>query len=138
MIIILAKMKKIISSLFQIDLVCWLVKWNLKTTNAFSLGGLNFKGFDYRGLGPIDTDTYLGGNNFYTLTLGYGGQFLFDKKDNINFRTFITSGSIWDSDYAANNDFKNRLSAGLSLDIMTAVFQYLFHMLFQYKKKMKI
>lgn len=97
-------------------------KNNLKTTNAFSLGGLNFKGFDYRGVGPIDSGIYLGGNNFYTSTLGYGSQFLFDKKDNINFRTFITSGSIWGSDYSSNNDFKNRISAGISADILTAVF----------------
>ena len=83
-------------------------KNNLKTTNAFSLGGLNFKGFDYRGVGPIDSGTYLGGNNFYTTTLGYGSQFIFDKKDNINFRSFITSGSIWGSDYSSNNEFKNR------------------------------
>ena len=95
---------------------------NLKTINAFSLGGLNFKGFDYRGVGPFSGSTYLGGNNFYTVTLGHGGQFLFDKKDNINFRSFITSGSIWGSDYTSNNDFKNRLSAGMSLDILTAVF----------------
>jgi len=60
-------------------------KNNLKTTNAFSLGGLNFKGFDYRGVGPTNSNIYLGGNNFYTTTLGYGGQFIFDKKDNINF-----------------------------------------------------
>ena len=97
-------------------------KNNLKTTNAFSLGGLNFKGFDYRGVGPIDNGIYLGGNNFYTSTIGYGGQFLFDKKDNINFRSFITSGSIWGSDYSSNNDFKNRISAGISIDILTAVF----------------
>ena len=95
---------------------------NLKTINAFSLGGLNFKGFDYRGVGPTRGSTYLGGNNFYTVTLGHGGQFLFDKKDNINFRSFITSGSIWGSDYTSNNDFKNRLSAGISIDILTAVF----------------
>ena len=97
-------------------------KNNLKTTNAFSLGGLNFKGFDYRGVGPIDSGIYLGGNNFYTSTIGYGSQFLFDKKDNINFRTFITSGSIWGSDYSSNNDFKNRTSVGISADILTAVF----------------
>lgn len=95
---------------------------NLKTTNAFSLGGLNFKGFDYRGVGPSSGDIYLGGNNFYTVTLGHGGQFLFDKKDNINFRTFVTSGSIWGSDYSSNNNFKNRISAGMSIDILTAVF----------------
>ena len=35
-------------------------------------------------------------------------NFLFDKKDNINFRFFITFGSIWGSDYSSNNDFKNR------------------------------
>jgi len=95
---------------------------NLKTINAFSLGGMNFKGFDYRGIGSRDSSIYLGGNNFYTSTLGYGGKFLFDKSDNINYRTFITSGSIWGSDYSSNNTFKNRLSAGISLDIMTAVF----------------
>ena len=95
---------------------------NLKTINAFSLGGLNFKGFDYRGVGPTSGSNYLGGNNFYTLTLGHGGQFIFDKKDNINFRSFLTSGSIWGSDYSSNNEFKNRLSAGISIDILTAVF----------------
>ena len=95
---------------------------NLKTTNAFSLGGLNFKGFDYRGVGPSSGDIYLGGNNFYTITLGYGSQFIFDKKDNINFRTFVTSGSIWGSDYVSDNNFKNRVSAGMSIDILTAVF----------------
>ena len=83
---------------------------------------MNFKGFDYRGIGSRDSSIYLGGNNFYTSTLGYGGKFLFDKSDNINYRTFITSGSLWGSDYATNNTFKNRLSAGISFDIMTAVF----------------
>ena len=95
---------------------------DLKTINSFSLGGMNFKGFDYRGIGSRDSSIYLGGNNFYTSTLGYGGKFLFDKSDNINYRTFITSGSLWGSDYATNNTFKNRLSAGISFDIMTAVF----------------
>ena len=110
-------------------------KNNLKTTNAFSLGGLNFKGFDYRGVGPIDNGIYLGGNNFYTATIGYGGQFLFDKKDNINFRSFLTSGSIWGSDYSSNNDFKNRISAGISIDILTAVFPVSFSYAVPIKKE---
>ena len=46
-------MKKITSSLSQIDLVLLILNGNLKTTNAFSLGGLNFKGFDYRGVGLV-------------------------------------------------------------------------------------
>ena len=94
---------------------------NLKTTNAFSLGGLNFKGFDYRGIGPLDNNIYLGGNKYFTSTIGYGSTFLFDDKDNVNLKIFITTGSIWDSDYTQDNDFELRSSAGLSFDLLTAI-----------------
>jgi outer membrane protein insertion porin family len=94
---------------------------NLTTTNAFSLGGLNFKGFDYRGIGPKNDNIYLGGNKYFTSTIGYGSSFLFDEKDNINFKIFSTLGSLWDSDYDMNSEFDLRSSAGISLDILTAV-----------------
>ncbi len=94
---------------------------NLKTINAFSLGGLNFKGFDYRGIGQKENNVYLGGNKFYTSTIGYGGSFIFDKKDNINFRTFYTMGSLWDSDYSSSDNIFHRSSIGISLDILTPV-----------------
>ncbi|MFL2533582.1 MAG: outer membrane protein assembly factor BamA [Alphaproteobacteria bacterium] len=95
---------------------------NLKTINAFSLGGLNFKGFDYRGIGQKENNVYLGGNKFYTSTIGYGGLFIFDKKDNLNFRTFYTMGSLWDNDYSSNDNIFHRSSIGVSLDILTPVF----------------
>ena len=44
------------------------------------LGGLNFKGFDYRGIGPIDNNIYLGGNKFFTSTIGYGSILFLTKK----------------------------------------------------------
>ena len=94
---------------------------NLRTVNAFSLGGLNFKGFEYRGVGPNQSNIYLGGNKFFTSTIGYGGSFLFDEKDNINTKLFYTLGSIWDSDYTNDNDLEVRSSAGISFDILTAV-----------------
>ena len=94
---------------------------NLKTINAFSLGGLNFKGFDYRGIGQKENNVYLGGNKFYTSTIGYGGSFIFDKKDNINFRTFYTMGSLWDNDYSSSDNIFHRSSIGISLDILTPV-----------------
>ena len=93
----------------------------LKTKNAFSLGGLNFKGFDYRGIGPFDNKIYLGGNNYFTSTIGYGSSFLFDEKDNVNIKLFLTAGSLWGSDYTSNNDLDLRISSGLSFDILTAV-----------------
>ncbi len=93
----------------------------LKTKNAFGLGGLNFKGFDYRGIGPYDGTIYLGGNEFFTSTLGYGSSFIFDEKDNINVKFFLTTGSIWNSDYVSSSDIDLRTSFGTSFDFITAV-----------------
>ena len=93
----------------------------LKTKDTFSLGGLNFKGFDYSGIGPKNLNNiYLGGNKYFTSTLGYGSNFLFDETDNINFKLFYTFGSLWDSDYI-NSDFRLRSSVGISFDLLTAV-----------------
>ena len=89
--------------------------------NSFSLGGLNFKGFDYRGLGIFDDNVYLGGKKYFTSTIGYGSTFLFDKKDNMNFKLFYSFGSIWDNDYSTNDDFQLRSSFGISFDVLTAI-----------------
>ncbi len=93
----------------------------LKTTYAYSLGGLNFKGFDYRGIGPKSEGIYLGGNRFFTSTVGIGGSFLFDDKDNISTKLFYTVGSLWDSDYTSQNDLNLRSSVGISLDVLTEI-----------------
>jgi len=94
---------------------------NLKTINTFSLGGLSLKGFDYRGVGPVTSNgIYLGGNKFFTSTIGYGTKFLFDEKDNINLKFFITAGSIWDSDYT-NSSYDIRAAIGSSFDFLTPV-----------------
>ena len=93
----------------------------LKTTYAYSLGGLNFKGFDYRGIGPKLDEIYLGGNKFFTSTVGIGGSFLFDDKDNISTKLFYTVGSLWDSDYTSQNDLNLRSSIGISLDVLTQI-----------------
>jgi len=97
------------------------LKGKLKTKETFNLGGLNFKGFKYNGIGPSNSNNiYLGGNKYFTSTIGYGSKFLFDEKDNINFKLFYTVGSLWDSDYT-NSEFKLRSSAGISFDFLTAV-----------------
>ena len=65
-------------------------------------------------------------------------QFLFDEKDNIKFKIFLTSGSIWDSDYTNNNDFDLRSSAGISFDILTAVGPISFSYAIPIEKKIMI
>jgi outer membrane protein insertion porin family len=96
-------------------------KGNVKTINTFSLGGNNFKGFDYRGIGPFQDGIYLGGNNLITSTIGYGDNFIFDEKDNVIIKVFYSAGSIWGSDYINNDDFKLRSSIGLSLDFLSVI-----------------
>lgn len=93
----------------------------LKTVNSFSLGGLNFKGYDYRGIGPKIDGFYVGGNKFFTSTIGVGGSFLFDEKDNISTKLFYSMGSIWDSEYSSQNDLELRSSIGISFDFLTVV-----------------
>ena len=93
----------------------------LKTIDAFGLGGLNFKGFDYKGIGPYDGNVYLGGNEYFTSTVGYGSSFIFDEKDNINIKFFLTTGSIWNSDYTNSSDIDLRTSVGTSLDFITPI-----------------
>tara|TARA_B100000886_G_scaffold12544_1_gene8128 strand:- start:1349 stop:3586 length:2238 start_codon:yes stop_codon:yes gene_type:complete len=97
------------------------LKSKLKTIDAFSLGGLNFKGFDYKGIGPYDGSIYLGGNEYFTSSIGYGSSFIFDDKDNINIKFFLTSGSIWNSDYVTSSDIDIRTSIGTSLDFITPI-----------------
>ena len=97
------------------------LKSKLKTINAFALGGLNFKGFDYKGIGPYDGSIYLGGNEYFTSSIGYGSSFIFDDKDNINIKFFLTSGSIWNSDYVTSSDIDIRTSIGTSLDFITPI-----------------
>ena len=96
-------------------------KSKLKTIDAFGLGGLNFKGFDYKGIGPYDGNVYLGGNEYFTSTVGYGSSFIFDEKDNINIKFFLTTGSIWNSDYTNSSDIDLRTSVGTSLDFITPI-----------------
>ena len=93
----------------------------LKTIDVFSLGGMNFKGFDYKGIGPYDGNIYLGGNEYFTSTIGYGTSFIFDDKDNINVKFFLTTGSIWNSDYASSSNVDLRSSIGTSLDFITPI-----------------
>ena len=90
----------------------------VNTINAFSLGGLSLKGFDYRGIGPESSNYYLGGNKFFTSTFGYGSSFLLDE-DQFKIKLFYSIGSLWDSDYTNDNNFKLRSAAGVSIDIMT-------------------
>jgi outer membrane protein insertion porin family len=105
----------------NIGLVKSLDSNNIKTFNSFSLGGSSFSGFDYRGLGPKNSNNiYLGGNKFFTSTFGIGTNFFSQQQDNLYLKVFLTTGSIWDSDYSTSK-YKQRTSLGTSLDFLTPI-----------------
>lgn len=94
---------------------------NIKTFDSYSLGGSSFNGFDYRGVGPTNSNNiYLGGNKFYTSKIGIGTNFFTKQQDNLYLKLFLTTGSIWDSDYSSS-DYKQRTSLGGSLDFITPI-----------------
>ena len=108
-------------ALSSMDIVDTLNGERLKTIDSLSLGGRNFKGFDFRGIGPKDNfSNYLGGKKRYTLSLGHTSTFLFDKKDNILFSNYFSVGSLWDNDYKKDNH-KLRASFTTAFDILTPI-----------------
>ena len=108
-------------ALSSIDIVDTLNGERLKTVDSLSLGGRNFKGFDFRGIGPKDNfSNYLGGKKRYTFSIGHTSTFLFDKKDNILFSNYFSVGSLWDNDYK-KDDHKLRASFTTAFDILTPI-----------------
>ena len=108
-------------ALSSIDFVDTLNGDRLKTVDSLSLGGRNFKGFDFRGIGPKDNlSNYLGGKKRYILSIGHTSTFLFDKKDNILFSNYFSVGSLWDNDYKSD-DHKIRASFTTAFDILTPI-----------------
>ena len=108
-------------ALSSIDIVDTLNGDRLKTVDSLSLGGRNFKGFDFKGIGPKDNHSnYLGGKKRYTLSFGHTSTFLFDKKDNILFSNYFSIGSLWDNDYK-EDDHKLRASFTTAFDILTPI-----------------
>ena len=108
-------------ALSTLDLVDSLNNDRLKTVDSLSLGGRNFKGFNYRGIGPKDGfSNYLGGKKRYVLSVGYTSTFLFDKKDNILFSNYFSVGSLWDNDYKSD-DHKLRASFTSAFDFLTPI-----------------
>ncbi|MAV83035.1 MAG: outer membrane protein assembly factor BamA [Pelagibacteraceae bacterium] len=95
----------------------------LKTSNSFSMGGSDFKGFQYSGIGPRDSSkNYLGASKTYLLTVGYSSPFLFDDSDTLILKYFATIGSNYSSEYTSSFDSSSpRASFGFSADMMTPI-----------------
>ena len=73
----------------------------VRTTNRFFVGGDDFRGFEFYGIGPRDqlTDDSLGGETYYVLQYEQGFPIGLPEELGIEGRAFIDFGSLFGVDY---------------------------------------
>jgi len=83
----------------------------------------DLRGFEQRGVGPVDSGDHIGGNNLATLSLK--STFPNPIPENLRATTFLflDMGNVWGADYSSSipNSSKLRTSTGIALDLMSPV-----------------
>lgn len=90
---------------------------DIKLSDRIYLSNKNLKGFENRGVGPIDLGDHVGGN--YSAYANLSSTFPNPLPDNWNANTsvFFNAGNVWGVDYDGSKDSnKIRSSLGVSLD----------------------
>jgi outer membrane protein insertion porin family len=83
----------------------------------------DIRGFQPRGIGPVDNGDHIGGNNLATLSLK--STFPNPVPENLRANTFIffDIGNVWGADYSdlISDSSKIRSSTGVAVDVMSPV-----------------
>jgi outer membrane protein insertion porin family len=83
----------------------------------------DLRGFEPRGVGPVDTNDHVGGNNLATLSLK--STFPNPIPESLRSTTylFLDIGNVWGVDYsdAISNSSKIRSATGIALDLMSPI-----------------
>ena len=83
----------------------------------------DLRGFEQRGVGPVDSGDHIGGNNLATLSLK--STFPNPIPENLRAVTFLffDMGNVWGADYsnAISDSSKLRTSTGIALDLMSPI-----------------
>ena len=83
----------------------------------------DIRGFEPRGIGPIDGGDHVGGNNLATLSLKTTFPNPIPENLRANSYLFFDVGNVWGVDYSdlISDNSKIRSSTGVALDIMSPV-----------------
>jgi outer membrane protein insertion porin family len=83
----------------------------------------DLRGFEQRGVGPVDSGDHIGGNNLATLSLK--STFPNPIPENLRANTFLflDMGNVWGADYSSliSDSSKLRASTGIALDLMSPI-----------------
>ena len=96
---------------------------DVKISDRLYSSSSDLRGFEPRGVGPVDTNDHVGGNNLATLSLK--STFPNPIPDGLRSTTylFLDMGNVWSVDYsdAISSSSKIRSTVGVALDLMSPI-----------------
>ena len=96
---------------------------DVKLSDRIFAQSSDLRGFEQRGVGPVDSGDHIGGNNLATLSLK--STFPNPIPENLRATTFIflDMGNVWGADYSSSisDSSKLRTSTGIALDLMSPI-----------------
>ena len=96
---------------------------DVKLSDRIFASPSDLRGFELRGIGPVDSGDHIGGNNLATLSLK--STFPNPMPENLRATTFLflDMGNVWGADYSnlISDSSKLRASTGIALDLMSPV-----------------
>jgi outer membrane protein insertion porin family len=96
---------------------------DVKLSDRIFASSTDLRGFEQRGLGPVDSGDHIGGNNLATVSLK--STFPNPIPENLRATTFIflDMGNVWGADYSnlIPDSSKLRTSTGVALDLMSPI-----------------
>ena len=96
---------------------------DVKLSDRLFSSSNDLRGFEQRGVGPVDSGDHIGGNNLATLSLK--STFPNPIPENLRANTFLflDIGNVWGADYSnlISDSSKLRSSTGVSIDLMTPI-----------------
>ncbi|MEK0436049.1 MAG: outer membrane protein omp1, partial [Pseudomonadota bacterium] len=96
---------------------------NVKLSDRIFSSPSDLRGFEPRGVGPVDSGDHIGGNNLATLSLKSTFPNPVPESLRANSYLFFDLGNVWGADYSdlISNSSKIRSSTGVAIDLMSPI-----------------
>jgi outer membrane protein insertion porin family len=96
---------------------------DVKLSDRIFASSNDLRGFEQRGVGPVDSGDHIGGNNLATLSLK--STFPNPIPENLRATTFLflDMGNVWGADYSSliPDSSKLRTTTGIAIDLMSPI-----------------
>ena len=96
---------------------------NVKLSDRLYTSSNDLRGFEFRGVGPVDNGDHIGGNNLAAISLKSTFPNPIPEGLKANTFLFYDMGNVWGADYSdiISSSSKIRSSTGVALDLMSPI-----------------